>query len=214
MVFRNLHIRFCPLLPLILGVSCPLLFKAVWLAFPTREVDTWGKTAGVAFGKSEEVGCTVMEWIEGWWTEKMVLEESQWCHVSKTAENNIWYLRNILLRFRCPWKGHRAASKQGLWCTTSRPVHKFYCFKGFNFPGVDWESLGPYFQWVPNERDGGIAGREVTEKCSFVFQAGNLDGFFSVVESCPIMTRRKMPGRVVREASKWPCVKFKVTKIQ
>lgn len=63
-------------------------------------------------------------------------------------------------------------------------------------------------------RGGGIAGREVTEKCSFVLQAGSLDGFFSVVASCPIMTLRKMPGRVVREASKWPCVKFKVTKIQ
>lgn len=106
-------------------------------------------------------------------------------------------------------------SKQGLWPTTYRPVHKPFCFEGFNFPGgAENECLRPYLQWVLNERGGGIAGREVTDKCSFVFQAGSLDGFFSVVASCPIMTLRKMPGRVVKEASKWLFVKFKVTKIQ
>lgn len=74
--------------------------------------------------------------------------------------------------------------------------------------------MGPYLHHVSNERDGGIEGRGVTEKCSFVFQAGSLGGSFSVVASCPTMTLRKMPGRVVREASKWLFVKFKVTKIQ
>lgn len=74
--------------------------------------------------------------------------------------------------------------------------------------------MGPYLQQVSSEGDGGIAGRGVTEKCGFVFQVGSLGGSFSVVASCPIMTLRKMPGRVVREASKWLFVKFKVTKIQ
>lgn len=74
--------------------------------------------------------------------------------------------------------------------------------------------MGPYLQQISSEIDGRIAGRGITEKCSFVFQAGSLGGSFSVGASCPIMTLRKMPGRVAREASKWLFVKFKVTKIQ
>lgn len=48
----------------------------------------------------------------------------------------------------------------------------------------------------------------------FFLQAGSLDGFFSVEVSCHIMTLGKMPGKAVREAFKWLCVKFKVTKEQ
>lgn len=90
---------------------------------------------------------------------------------------------------------------------------KSYLFKWFIFPGGTKNLWGFICSksWI---RGGGTARREVTERSSFVFQAGSLGGFFSVAASCPTMTLRKMPGRVVREASRWLCVKFKVSTIQ
>lgn len=41
-------------------------------------------------------------------------------------------------------------------------------------------------------------------------QAGSLAGLYWMVEFCHTMTLKKMPGRVVREALKYPFVKSKV----
>jgi len=62
MVFRNHHICLCSLLPLISGVSCPLLFKTIWLALPHRR-----KTC-----KARQLGWLserVKRWAEEQWKE-------------------------------------------------------------------------------------------------------------------------------------------------